>query len=229
MTKYDGPILNVSEVKTLEQNMIVAGTPAAVLMDRAGFAVAQAVADRFEGGVDDLSSFGITIFCGTGNNGGDGWVAAMYLTDVGFPVTVFSPVAPQEIPTEPARSAAMTLAASQTKANLVVAPSQEEVESALKTTRMVVDAMVGVGFNGQELSEPYASWAKAINAEHGTGRGLLTLAVDAPSGLNAQTGAAVADCVIADATVTMLAYKPGVIMEENLLYCGIVGLAPLTQ
>ena len=226
--KVQGPILNVSEVKAMEKGMIENGTPAAVLMDRAGFAVAQAAAESFDGGVDDIPKFKVVILAGTGNNGGDGWVSAMYLSDVGFPVTLVTPVEAADMKAEPARSAAMTLAASEAPVNIVVAPTAEQLDELLAEATVVIDAMAGIGFSGEKVEEPYASWIEAVN-EHHRNQSMYTVAVDTPTGLSAQTGKAVEPCFRADVTVTMLAYKPGLVMEDTLDYRGIVALAPLTE
>ena len=57
----------------------------------------------------------------------------------------------------------------------------------------------------------------------------FTVAVDVPSGLSAQTGAAARPCLAADMTVTMLAYKPGLVATETNRWTGMVTLARLVD
>ena len=90
---------------------------------------------------------------------------------------------------------------------------------------MVVDAMLGTGFTGTEVREPYDWWiwfANERRAEHAK-----VLAADVPSGLSAQTGAAADPCIKADLTVTMIVNKTGLASPEAARWCGEVSVAPL--
>lgn len=73
------PILTVAETTAADRAAIAAGTPGEVLMERAGQGVADAIAARFEPQL-------VTVLCGPGNNGGDGYVVARLLKDAGWPV-----------------------------------------------------------------------------------------------------------------------------------------------
>ena len=81
-------ILTVAEIAAADRSAIAAGTPGSELMERAGAAVADAIAERF-------SQRSVCVLCGPGNNGGDGYVAARLLKARGWPVEVRALAEPQ--------------------------------------------------------------------------------------------------------------------------------------
>lgn len=88
-----------------------------------------------------------------------------------------------------------------------------------------IAAILGTGFPHNAVKAPFGGWIRAMNdARNG---GTVVVAADVPSGLSAQTGAAAADTVRADATVTMIVPKPGLLAPEGALLCGRVRVAPL--
>ncbi|MDO4290659.1 MAG: NAD(P)H-hydrate epimerase [Eggerthellaceae bacterium] len=271
-------VLHVSDVVALEQRLAAQGTPLRELMERAGGAAAVQVM-RW---VPDASP--VVVLAGSGNNGGDGWVVARDLARKGYRVTLFTPKVPDSINAEPARSAAIEVfsqvANEKLPLSVVVAPEREQLIRALDEAAAVVDAMLGTGFSGESVREPYASWIEAANevrfeGRRTKGRGRhrrrlhegagetasgaskrgararaegrrragkankrailppkaphapFALAVDVPSGLSAETGRAANPCFAADLTVTMLAYKPGLVMPATTPYTGLIKLARL--
>lgn len=250
--------LDVSDVTALESMIAADGTPLSELMERAGIAVA----DEVRAWVPDPSP--VVVMAGSGNNGGDGWVAARALGEAGYRVTLVTPDIAERIEAQPARSTAMAVFADANENNLpvnvLVAPDAAVLEDALDEAKAVVDAMLGTGFSGTELREPYAGWIRAANrrrfeGSRGKGRGLyrkrrfergdhdrsnrslpvkakdapFAVAVDVPSGLVAQTGALARPTFVADATVTMLAYKPGLVKPQAQRFTGSIELAHLVD
>lgn len=120
-TTYEPPVLDVVDVVALEQAIAAAGTPLDALMRRAGRFLAYEARKLLETGDSEdghaegspegdrgeWKSGPVVIFCGNGNNGGDGWVAAEYLAQWGIPVCVVTALAPEALAAEPARSAAL--------------------------------------------------------------------------------------------------------------------------
>lgn len=207
-------VLNVEDVRGVEQALKDAGVSLSELMHRAGSAVAQEVR-RQEG------ASAVVVFAGFGNNGGDGWVAAEALKGAGLKVTVVSPVEPGDISSDLARTVALSAQAAGVP--IEVAPPRERVEELLSEADVAVDAMLGTGFHGTPRA-PFDVWIDAIDAS-----GAAVVAADVPSGLSAQTGHAAGAHVIADVTVTMIVLKPGLLSDEGRDCCGAIRVAPLAE
>ena len=208
------PVLNVEDVRSLEDSLTKMGVSISELMHRAGAAAANEVLEMGE-----LEH--VTVFCGFGNNGGDGWVAAEELLRKGVHVTVITPIEATDIKGDLARVVATTALATGVEA--LVAPPREKVEELLEGTDVVVDCMFGTGFHGVAQT-PFDIWIDCINNS-----GVRVLAVDVPSGLSAQTGHAEGPCIVADETVTMLTLKPGLLSDQGRDVCGAIVVAPLAE
>ena len=219
VTPFEPPVLDVPAVVALEQAIAAAGTPLDTLMRRAGRFLAFEARKMLEG------EGPIVIFCGNGNNGGDGWVAAEYLDRWGVPVRVVTARAPEDLTAEPARSAALRAqAALGDRSAVLVAPDAGEIAGLLEASPLAIDAILGTGFSHDAVKTPFDGWIRTVNdARNG---GTVVVAADVPSGLSAQTGAA-ADTVRADVTVTMIVPKPGLLAPEGAPWCGRVRVAPL--
>lgn len=171
------------------------GIPQSVLMESAGRSVAETI-------LEDLSSpesESVAIFCGKGNNGGDGFVVARYLAQEGSvgKLTVYAPA--EDVIR---RGAAYDNFKRLREMNLDVRPINEFAPGVEKIT-IAVDSVFGTGFKG-ELPEAIASIARHVNS-----KGVRVYAVDVPSGLDATTGEASKDCFRADKTVTFGLPKKG--------------------
>lgn len=248
VTPFDPPVLDVPDVIALEQAVAEAGTPLDALMRRAGRFLAyearkmlsvrgalgtfaDAAGKAREGsGTDDAAS--AVVFCGNGNNGGDGWVAAEYLDAWGFSVRVVTALSPGEIAAEPARAAALRAAgALSARSSVIVRPSCDDLRTLLGFNEdmprpaLIVDAILGTGFSHATVRSPFDGWIRAINEARASGA--LVVAADVPSGLSAQTAHAAADTVTADVTVTMIVSKPGLVAPGARVRCGRVRVAPL--
>ncbi len=208
------PVLNIEDIRTVERRLSASGVSMSELMHRAGNALAQEAAQHSE-------SKKIAVLAGFGNNGGDGWVCASELYSKGYEVVVVTPLPPEDIQSDLARVVAC--GAKKNGIPTVVAPPRDELEEILAGCDLVVDAMLGTGFNG-ELRPPFDIWIEAANNS-----GCYILAADVPSGLSAQTGHVYDDCIMADLTVTMLALKPGLLADEGRDVCGKIVVAPLAN
>ena len=167
----------------------------------------------------------IVVLCGHGNNGGDGWVAAEYLAKTGFDVDLISSLEAQDIKAEPAH----TTACEQTEnletypnARILINPTYEEVEQSLSQADLIIDALLGTGFSGDTIREPFATWITLSDQSN-----LPIVAADVPSGFSAQTGNAATPCIRAAHTVTMIALKTGLTHPNAQKYCGTIRVAPL--
>lgn len=208
------PVLNVEDVRHVEQALVGEGVSLAELMRRAGGAAAQQVTK-----MGDVSH--VLVLAGFGNNGGDGWVAAELLHRKGIDTTIVSPLQAGEIKSDLARNVASS--AISAGVNVVVAPPRDQLERLFDSSDVVIDAMLGTGFHG-EPKAPFDIWIDALNHSN-----VRVLSVDVPSGLSAQTGHAPAQSVLADVTVTMLCLKPGLLSDDGRDLCGEIIVAPLAE
>lgn len=217
------PVMDVAEVVALEQRIAQEGTSLYTLMTRAGKAVADAVCQHAPVGSR------VVILAGSGNNGGDGWVAAEDLAKQGYEVVLFTQTPAGKIKAEPAKTAALKAEATGSF-RIEVAPELAAVERELQCADVVIDAILGTGFSHSEVREPYASWINLANkASNREGKGAWLIAVDCPSGFNAQTSVPAQACTRADETVTMLAVKTGLLAPEAVSYVGQLRLSLLDE
>ena len=168
-------------------------------MERAGTAAALEISRRYTDRLRD----GAVVFTGPGNNGGDGWVVARTLADTGVDVTVVEvarPTAGKSPDAVAEREAAM--------------PLVKLAESVDDNATIVVDALLGTGFEGEPRGKVGEAIA-TINELHG--RGARVASLDVPSGLDATTGQHSA-CVIADITLSLGDLKRGTVLARDC--CG---------
>jgi NAD(P)H-hydrate epimerase len=190
------------------------GVPGIELMERAGTGVARAV-ERLAGGA------AVAVVCGKGNNGGDGLVAARLLRDAGRSVTVVC-VAPPEEFTGDARASLERLPG-EPPVRLDGASWGQAGDSgqasagaagALAGARVVVDALLGTGFEGK----PRGAVGEAIEAVNALDARVVS--VDVPSGVDASTGVVAGAAVRASLTVTFHAPKPGLWIHPGKAHAG---------
>ena len=208
------PVLNVEDIRRVEVALTRVGVSMSELMHRAGYAAAQEVL-----GLPGADT--IVVLVGTGNNGGDGWVAAETLKEKGRAVQVVTPIPPADLRSDLARVVAQSAVAASVP--VIVGPSRMELEALLGKADVVLDCMLGTGFEGSPRT-PFDIWIECLNAS-----GARVVSVDVPSGLSAQTGAAPGPCVVADLTLTMLALKPGLLADRGRDVCGQIVVAPLAE
>jgi NAD(P)H-hydrate epimerase len=177
------------------------GAPGVVLMENAGRSCAELVKEKLDG-VDDPE---VCVFCGTGNNGGDGYVIARHLLNAAFKVTVVVCGAPEKV----AGDARINLDVLERLGHTIdpLDPSSRDVEVGVRTlagrANMIVDALFGTGLRGP-LRAGHQVLVEAINA-----LGTPILAVDIPSGLDCDTGRPLGAAIRAAYTVTFVAVKSG--------------------
>ena len=190
------PVLTPEETARVDA---ASADPIDTLMDRAGYAVAQAAA-RMGAGYGKR----VTVLAGHGNNGGDGWVAARHLTRRGAAVTV-RPFGSPRAGSAPERALIAARSAG-------VAISDRPAPADL-----VIDAVFGSGFRGSMAVEVVA----AIDP------GAPVLAVDIPSGVEAATGQVQGPAVAAHRTVALHSLKPGHLLGEGPDHCGEIDVADI--
>lgn len=186
--------LNSSQNREADKNTVNFGLPAEVLMKRAGRAIADEVqAVAVQKGVNE-----VLIVCGTGNNGGDGFVAACELLKRGIGVSVY------------------LLAGTQTTACKREMKKYNGKYVKSIGGKLIVDCIFGTGLN-RNLDGEYLTVVKKINASKA-----YVISADLPSGLNGTDGSVMGAAVKADMTVALGYPKLGSVLGEGFDYCGKV-------
>ena len=155
----------------------------------------------------------VQVVCGTGNNGGDGFLVADLAHKRGIPAVVYQVGDPDRIGGD------ALLAREQALANGV--PIEPFEPGVLLGVGVVVDAMLGTGLGG-DVRGAYLEAIEEINAS-----GAAVLAVDIPSGLCADTGRVLGSAVRADLTVTFIGLKRGLFTLDAADYTGELAFADL--
>jgi ADP-dependent NAD(P)H-hydrate dehydratase / NAD(P)H-hydrate epimerase len=202
------PILTPDQASRLDRETQARGISAAVLMERAGRAVARAAVELCGGAYGRRA----VVVCGKGNNGGDGFVTARHLARAGMRVAVAMVEHPGEL-REPAAANARRL----DEVLIRVRPfSDANLDRELARADVAVDAIFGTGFRGI----PEDEWAAAIADMNAAS--VPVVAVDIPSGVNGTSGQVEGEAVWAELTVTFGAVKTGIALLPGAEYAGVV-------
>ncbi len=190
------------------------GIPGTVLMENAAAAI-MAEMERFFDGLEGLKA---GIICGKGNNGGDGLALARRLRIRGVPVRV-ALLAPFASVSGEAKVNLSILR--KTDVEITANASLNAVADILSWSDIIVDAVLGVGLSSP-LTGKYAQIVQLIN-----GADSPVVAVDIPTGINADTGAVMGTAVKAELTVTMALIKRGLVLHPGASYAGEVRIADI--
>ncbi|OHB56737.1 MAG: NAD(P)H-hydrate epimerase [Planctomycetes bacterium RBG_13_44_8b] len=193
--------------------------PGVVLMENAGRGCAEII-------IGELKKRGgtkVCIFCGTGNNGGDGFVIARHLKNAGLTVKIvlcghnskikgdaltnYKIVCKMDIPIE--------------ELDVTCADIEKNIKSSAVDCDLLVDAIFGTGFSGT-LSGGFDKIVNTINSLNKP-----VIAVDIPSGLDCDTGLAAGTAIKTAVTVTFAAAKKGFTNTASLEYTGEVYIASI--
>ena len=192
------------QMRALELNAEYYGVSQLQLMENAGRAVADVVKTRFKS-----PKTRVAVFCGLGGKGGDGFVTARHLLSTGYRVEVILAGKSSEISHEAARKNWSAL--QQLKGEV---PVCEVYDSSLiyeTKADVIIDALLGIGVKG-EPRPPVKQLIHVINRLKA-----FRIAVDVPSGLDADSGKAFGEAVKADLTITFHKAKSGLLKTERFV------------
>lgn len=177
------------------------------LLCTAGAEVARHVSSRYP------VSLRVLVLCGPGNNGGDGYIAARVLADLGYAVRLIS-VADGK--------SGLLQQAQNHWGRSIERSALVDKETELANCDLVIDAMFGAGLKRALTDEPLA-WIHALR-----GKKLAVVAVDVPSGLNADDGLAVGGLSVqATSTITFFRLKPGHVLYPGRALCGDIDVVDI--
>ena len=201
-------VYTAAQVRELDALLIAAGTPGIALMQSAAEALWLAISCRWP---DDRR---MTVLCGGGNNAGDGYFLALQACLAGWEVQVLAVADPTTL-----QGDAATAFRRAREQGVSVGSWRDGVE----LSGVVVDALLGTGLRG-EVRAQYRSAIDAINAAQGP-----VVAVDIPSGLDADRGVMLGCAVTAQLTVTFIGLKLGLLTANGPDHVGELVFAPLAD
>ncbi|HKE39961.1 MAG TPA: NAD(P)H-hydrate dehydratase [Casimicrobiaceae bacterium] len=196
------PVYRVAELRAIE-----AAAASHPLMERAGLAAAGIARELLAG-----RPARVLVLAGPGNNGGDAFVVARWLKSWFFDVSV-------AFRGDAAKLSADALAAHRNWLSSGGALKSEWTDSG--DWGLIVDGLFGIGLK-RAIEGVYADWITRANASR-----VPILALDTPSGLDADTGTALAPTVRATATATFIALKPGLLTLDGPDHCGVLSVHAL--
>ncbi len=193
-------LLTPAEMGRADRLAVAMGIQSFKLMEHAGTAVAEVVAERFPDGE-------VLVLCGPGNNGGDGFVAAKKLREAGRRVRVALFGTRERL----AGDAGFF-------ADLWDAPIAEARPESIAGAAVIIDALLGAGLD-RAVDGALAELIEAVN-----NAGVPVVAVDVPSGIDGGSGLVRGMAVAADVSVTFFRLKPGHLLLPGRARCGEVVL-----
>lgn len=195
------------------------GIPGVVLMENAGRSCAELIKDKLRGKAEPK----VCIFCGTGNNGGDGYVIARHLLNSDFDVTVVVCGDRGKIKGDAKINLDILerMGRPIERLNLSEGSVREQVDAFCRGADMLVDGLLGTGLSGQ-LRDEYVELIESMNACQ-----CPIMAVDIPSGLDCDTGEPLGAAIHAAATVTFVALKKGFTSPGAHPYTGEIFIASI--
>jgi len=204
-------VYHSDDIRAWEQRWFAAQNSSLGLMQQAAWSITQQLMVLFE----NHATKNIAVWCGQGNNAGDGYFIASYLKQAGFYVEIFA--------AELGDSTDLQYAVDFAKENNVQVHQDFEVS---KTFDCHIDALFGIGLN-RELNDYWQHAIQQFNEQAG-----LKISIDIPSGLQANTGCILPSAVKADHTFTVLGLKAGLFTGQGKEYTEqihLVNLIPIDQ
>jgi NAD(P)H-hydrate epimerase len=213
-------VMTREEVRAFDRWAIdTLGVSGVVLMENAGLSCAELIKEKLSG----VTRPKVCIFCGTGNNGGDGYVIARHLINSGFKVTVVLCGDCEKIKGDAKINLDILERLGQSLERIDV--HNDNIDGRVKELAagadMLVDAIFGTGLTGQ-LGNEHKVLIESINALNRP-----ILAVDIPSGLDCDTGQPLGAAIRAAYTVTFVAVKKGFTESDSAQYTGEVFVASI--
>lgn len=213
-TSMPSSLYNAAQVRELDRRAIEDfGIPGITLMKRAGQALFAEILQRWP------EASHLSIFCGAGNNGGDGYIVAALACQKNIAVTLIETRQPQQDNTQSDAGKAREYALQQ---GVVPVPAENWlVDADFTEGSIIIDALLGTGFKGA-LRQPFADLIAHINDTQ-----LPVVAADIPSGLSADSGLVLEQAVQADLTLTFIGMKIGLFTGQGRSYSGDIVFADL--
>ena len=240
---YHSSVYDRQTIQAWEQRWFAQNNSSLGLMQQAAWAIAQQLIPQFQ----QHNILNIAVWCGQGNNAGDGYYLAAYLKQFGFNITVFASELGDSADLKQAYLYAQSQRVEINQLSLMVNPPSNLSSDREKNSTSIpdlirdvpllfkerlgevlfdchIDALFGIGLN-RELDQHWQNIIQYFNAQSG-----LKISIDLPSGLDANTGRVLPCAIQADQTYTILGYKAGLFTGQGKQYVGqlhLVSLIPI--
>ncbi|MHA1490236.1 MAG: NAD(P)H-hydrate dehydratase [Promethearchaeota archaeon] len=210
--------ISSEEMRVLDNNAEWLGIPKSHLMECAGYSFATEVVNRYKLGENSK----VVIFCGTGNNGGDGFVVARHLSSIGVKVLVILVGVPKNIRTKHA-NLNWNIIFEQLNSSIQVEIVKDSTDvgkigALIKDIGgfdLIIDGLLGTGIKGN-IREPISSAIDLINVlKEEKLNGIQVVSIDVPSGLNPNTGEVSDKAIKADLIITFHRAKKGLEIKSE--------------
>ncbi|MGI6679312.1 MAG: NAD(P)H-hydrate dehydratase [Dehalobacterium sp.] len=213
-------LVTAEEMRQLDQTAINDyQIPGIVLMENAGLAVMSVIREQFP---ESLLRGRILVFAGKGNNGGDGLVIARHLANAGCEVKIFLLCKPEELNGDALINWNVIRKMNLPYQIIITDRDLNLVKVGLMYTELIIDGIFGTGFKGQAQG----TIAKLIDLINESGKPVL--AIDLPSGMEANTGWVKGSCIQAQVTVTMGLPKIGMVLDPGAKFVGQMIVADIS-
>ena len=213
-------VVTAEQIRELDRRAIEeSGMPGVVLMENA----ARAVCDLLQADYGPLAGKRAAVFCGAGNNGGDGFAVFRLLSLAGATVTLFTTIPDLDrAELKPDAAAHLRVILQQSKGHLAEIPDEStDWRKWSDSFDFAVDALLGTGVKDAPRGR-YAEAIRAVNALR-----CPVIAVDIPSGVDADTGGVPGDAVCATSTITFAYPKLGLFLFPGAQYVGKLTVADI--
>jgi NAD(P)H-hydrate epimerase len=211
------PVLSREQMRAFDAHAIGnCRVPSVVLMENAGRGAADVIARecRAGGETEAGTTFGVVVVCGMGNNGGDGFVVSRHLLVRGLRVEVWLIGSKDALSKDARLNCEAWVGIGGRLVEVDLGKGIQDFEKALEGASVIVDALFGTGLD-RPIVAPISQVIEAINKAHAR-----TIALDVPSGLDAETGRILGIAVRADVTTTFAHYKTGLVTPNGARRCG---------
>lgn len=211
-------VYHSQSIQAWEQRWFAQQNSSLGLMQQAAWTISQQLIEAFN--KNKIQK--IAIWCGQGNNAGDGYYIAAFLKQHGFHITVYAAELGQSLDLKQAVQYALLNRVDIQSIDYLLSENANHQE--IPTFDCHIDALFGIGLN-RMLDQKWQSIIQLFNSQIG-----LKIAIDIPSGLHANTGQALPCAIQADQTFTILGYKAGLFTGQGKEYVGklhLVSLIPI--
>ncbi|ENU27133.1 NAD(P)H-hydrate dehydratase [Acinetobacter modestus] len=211
-------VYHSQSIQAWEQRWFAQQNSSLGLMQQAAWTISQQLIEPFN--KNKIQK--ISIWCGQGNNAGDGYYIAAFLKQHGFHITVYATELSQSLDLKQAVQYALLNRVDIQSIDYLLSENANHQE--IPTFDCHIDALFGIGLN-RMLDQKWQSIIQLFNSQIG-----LKIAIDIPSGLHANTGQALPCAIQVDQTFTILGYKAGLFTGQGKEYVGklhLVSLIPI--